>query len=343
MHLDEGRQFRAQSPRRAAPTARSSDSAATISSTASAPAARASSNLILVDDEVLAEKRQATASPDRRQVREVTVEERRLGQDRDGRGARPLVRPRDRRPRRRPARSTPRDGERRLHSAMTRQLAAARQCARERQRVWPAARRRDRTGRRGLTRARADATRVRVAATIVPARPNAGVLTTRPPPRSTPPPDGPARPPRAPRLSRRARPARPSTSDRQRPGNQQRRRRVQEHDVAARTRSPASTRLAMSRVVRRIAARQVSSRGLGQADIARMQVERADEAAPALRHLRVAPRGDLVDAVRAVHDPRALDPSRASACATSSVNSGRGTPTSLVSGARRVRQRARAG
>ena len=46
-------------------------------------------------------------------------------------------------------------------------------------------------------------------------------------------------------------------------------------------------------------------RGLRQADVGRMHVERVDRAVAVLRHLRVAGRRDLVEAVGAVHDPGA--------------------------------------
>ena len=72
--------------------------------------------------------------------------------------------------------------------------------------------------------------------------------------------------------------------------------------------SPSRIARAIARVVGGIAAAEVGGRRLWQAEIRRVDVERVDRAAAALRHLRVAGRGDLVQAVRAVDDPGALGP-----------------------------------
>ena len=89
----------------------------------------------------------------------------------------------------------------------------------------------------------------------------------------------------------------------------------------------------------RIAAAQRLERRLGEAEVSRVQIERVHRAVAALGHLRVAGGRDLVEAVRAVHDPCALGPEQRSARASSSVSSGRGTPTSCRVAPRRVRQR----
>ena len=75
---------------RACASSRSS-SAPTISSTASAPDATASSELILSDDEVLAQQRHGDCRADLREVIEAAVEERRLGQHRNRRRARRCI------------------------------------------------------------------------------------------------------------------------------------------------------------------------------------------------------------------------------------------------------------
>ena len=100
-----------------------SSSAATIRSSASAPMARASSDLVFGHHEVLAQYRQR--SPTSRTLLRSSrppVEERRLCQHRDGRPRRLPGYPisRSRRPGRYSGRRTPRDGDRRLHSAITR-------------------------------------------------------------------------------------------------------------------------------------------------------------------------------------------------------------------------------
>ena len=82
---------------------------------------------------------------------------------------------------------------------------------------------------------------------------------------------------------------------------------VQQHDVAARALvSPART----SRRIAALAAASPPCRslalGLRKPEVRRVHVERRHRAVPALRHLRVAGRRHLVDAVGAVHDPRAV-------------------------------------
>ena len=69
---------------------------------------------------VLAEHRECRRPRARPQMVERAVEERRLGQDRDGGGAGGCVRPRRSPPDRSRGAARPRDGDRRLHSAMTR-------------------------------------------------------------------------------------------------------------------------------------------------------------------------------------------------------------------------------
>ena len=76
----------------------------------------------------------------------------------------------------------------------------------------------------------------------------------------------------------------------------------------------------------------------------RVHVEGVHRAVTAFRDLRVAGRGELVEAVRAVHHPRALRAQEQQRRATSSVSSGRGTPTicraapaGLVSGPSRLK------
>ena len=93
--------------------------------------------------------------------------------------------------------------------------------------------------------------------------------------------------------------------------------------------SPARTDLRDPGVVGGVAAAQRLGPRLGDADVGRMEIERVDGAVAALGDLRVPRRRDLVEAVGAVNDPGAR-PSRAAPSdrATSSVSSGRGTPTS---------------
>ena len=95
-------------------------SAATISSTASAPAARASSELVLVDHEVLAQQRQVARPrgprPGRRGCRRSSS---RLGEHRDRAARRPAGRRARSRRRSRPGGSGPRDGLARFISAIS--------------------------------------------------------------------------------------------------------------------------------------------------------------------------------------------------------------------------------
>ena len=140
------RRGRARPPVRPACFSSAGVSAATISSTRVGAGRPRLEQLILGDDEVLAQQRDVDGRAHRTQMLERAVEERRLGQHRNRRGAGGGV-ARWRSPTGSySARSTPRDGDRRLHSAMTftrprRASAAANSAAasvRPRRRVRPA-------------------------------------------------------------------------------------------------------------------------------------------------------------------------------------------------------------
>ena len=135
--------------------------------------------LILRDDEILAQQRDVDRRAHRRQVLERAVEERRLGQHRDRRRAGRRVAASRSPPDRSRRAARPCDGDRRLHSAMTLTRSVRRQRRRE------AARAR----RRGAPRARPappaaraasrTSTMRRVAATIVASRSGAARSPSR--------------------------------------------------------------------------------------------------------------------------------------------------------------------
>ena len=96
---------------------------------------------------------------------------------------------------------------------------------------------------------------------------------------------------------------------RRRPSPLRRRRRaphrIEQDDVPRRAADAVQNRFDDPRVLVRVATEQRAGRRLRQTDIRRMDVERVHSAVSALGDLRVARRRDLVDAVGAVHDPRA--------------------------------------
>jgi hypothetical protein len=86
---------------------------------------------------------------------------------------------------------------------------------------------------------------------------------------------------------------------------QERRAGIQQHDVARRPRAAGQHALDDPRVPLGVTALQCSSRRFRQPDIGRMEIEGVDRTVAALGDLGVSGRGELVDPVRAVHDPGA--------------------------------------
>ena len=273
-----------------------------MSSTASAPAARASTPGI-VDDEVLAQQRHGHGRAHPAGASDPSKNGR-LGQHRDGR--RPGARRRPGRGRRAvPRRSTPRDGDRRLHSAttFTRRAAQAggrtpavgprRPLARDASRAAAAARLR-RCVARGWRPRWPPAGRAAAHHAAAPRLPTASASS------------GPAAAPESRGLRA---PVDASRTDSARPADEQRGAGVEQHDVAGRARArPRARSRMMARVVRRVAARERIGGRLRQAEVRRMHVEGMDDLPSALRHLRVARGRHLVETVRAVHDPGAGSP-----------------------------------
>ena len=122
--------------------------------------------LILGDDEILPQHGHIHGSADRLQIKERAVEERRLGEHGNRGGARRCVAAGNRRgiDRSRPGRSTPRDGDRRLHSAITLTRSVSRERGTEGARLPAFGPRLNHRDRLALL---ATATTRRVAATIV--------------------------------------------------------------------------------------------------------------------------------------------------------------------------------
>ena len=271
---------------------------------------------------------------------ERAVEERRLGQHRDGRGA----------GRRRTAgaiatgsysaRRMPLDGDRRLHSAITRRRRA-RPVPPGSRRVGVQRRRRAAPASASGTRAADLRTRLRVAATMAPSRSlaptrHAGrVLGGHP--------------------HQRARePAQRSAAVDGRRGMRQCRREPTSARPAtnkpapalsstmSRT-GPALVRAASRRSDLGVRARRRRRRGrqrrLRQAEVAGVHVERAHGAVPALGDLRVAGRRDLVEAIGAVHDPHAVGAQHQQRARHQLGQLGPGTPTIWRVGAGRVGER----
>ena len=279
-------------------------------------------DLELGDDEVLAEQRQIDGRAHRAQVIERAVEERRLGQHRDRRGAGARVRPARSRPGRSRARSTPRDGDRRLHSAMTRTPGACSAGAKRRAVAAPRPASRDRSRSARPTRSRSSADRR--------ARRDDGRRAGR-------------------RVMRRTRSAGASRTSRARPLVEARRRQRDALLRASRARPATSSaapalsstmsrrgpRLAVEQrsiiagVLGRGAAGQVARPRRRQADVGRMHVERVHRAVaaaptPSCGRSSRSRRGRR----RRARPTRARRRAAPSVRATSSVCSGRDTPTS---------------
>ena len=274
--------------------------------------------LVLRDDEVLAEEREIDRGPDVAEVLRIAVEERRLGEHGNRRRAGVRVRARVRGRIVIGSRRMPLDGDRRLHSAITRGAlppvplpvpgprSARSNSAPHGVRVCSRAR-----TAAGFAASRTCTIR-RVAATIVASRSAwaaAVVMTPRPScPRSRPRRACRGHRPRAPLSS--AAPARwmPSAIVVTSPAISS--------DAAAFSATmsrgapvfAAEDRAGNHGVLGGISAAQGLGRRLRHAEIQRVHVERVHGPLPALRDLRVAGRRDLVEAVGPVHDPRALGP-----------------------------------
>ena len=86
--------------------------------------------------------------------------------------------------------------------------------------------------------------------------------------------------------------------------DEQRRAGIEQHDVARRACGAIQHVAGNARILRGIGAAQRLRRRFRQADVSRMDIERVDCPVSILRHLRVPGRRDLVEPVSAVHDPR---------------------------------------
>ena len=89
-------------------------------------------------------------------------------------------------------------------------------------------------------------------------------------------------------------------------GDEQRGGRIEQHDVAARTAFAVEQPLDHRCVLRSRTARQRLAIARRQAHVRRMHIERVHRAVDEFGHLRVTQRGNLVQATGAVHDPGAL-------------------------------------